>query len=162
MDYSTYPETLLDIQGLPVRLSKLEVHRSLRGPLGGMLGYGCVYVDEHDCPVERTKEEYPYSYSGFVLHRLAPNQDATGTVYTDRLYQWDAKKHDRLCEKYFGDTGQYWQNREPGSIEGFLREYLGIPGLRLVLVMEYCNVSSGYPVWRLDYSDKPVKQKETL
>jgi hypothetical protein len=28
------------------------------------------------------------------------------TVYSDRLFQWDSKKHDTLCRKYFGNDGQ--------------------------------------------------------
>lgn len=34
------------------------------------------------------------------------------------------------------------------------RERLSAPELRVILGMEYCNVSSGFPVWRIDYANK--------
>jgi hypothetical protein len=111
--------------------------------------YGGGPVDEHGRPVERTKHSHPYSYSGFVLHRLGPNSDATDSVYTDRMQQWDWDKADRCHKAHM--PGKRWDNASPQQMEAYLRDYMGDPDLRLVLVMEYCNVSSGYPVWRLDY-----------
>jgi hypothetical protein len=109
-------------------------------------------VDEFNRPVERSKWDYPYSYSGFVQERVLPNSEATGTVYTDRLLQWDYKKARDLIAKHWPkDQGDYWSNRSAAEIQNFLRDYLDKPNLQVVLVMEYCNMSSGYPVWRIDY-----------
>ena len=80
-----------------------------------------------------------------------PDTKANGTVYTDRLLQWDFAKHDRLCEKHFGDTGQYWDRRDPNLIANFLRDWYDNPEIVLCEVIEYCNVSTGYPTWRLDF-----------
>lgn len=129
------------------------MHRMFRNE-DGFVSFGG--VDEHDNPVERSKEEYPYSYDGFVQERVLPNSEATSTVYSDRLLQWDYELTRKLMKKHFKDTGideggDWWNNRSAESIQGFLRERLNKPNLLVVLVMEYCNVSTGYPVWRIDY-----------
>lgn len=79
------------------------------------------------------------------------NVKANSTVYSDRLFQWDPKKHDELCRKYWDNTGQYWGGRSPESIEAFLREYEDDNTLVLCRIEEHKNQSSGYPLWRLDY-----------
>ena len=98
----------------------------------------------------KTKLTHPYSYDPIVQYRH-PDTKANGTVYTDRLLQWDFAKHDRLCEKHFGDTGQYWDRRDPNLIANFLRDWYDNPEIVLCEVIEYCNVSTGYPTWRLDF-----------
>ena len=113
--------------------------------------FGISAVDEFDRPVKRTKREYPYSYDGFVQWRGGKNEEANGTIYSDRLLMWDYNKHNRLCEEHFGDQGQYWNQRDPKKIEAFLRDWTGDDNLKLIFVMEYCNVSNGYPCWRFDY-----------
>lgn len=115
--------------------------------------YGGGPIDEHGKVVSRTKSSHPYSYDGFVVHRFGENKEATGTVYSDRMWEWDNKKHDRLRQEHFGDRAQLrWSQDDPKKIEQFLRDYLGYPDLKLILVMEYCNVSNGYPCWRFDYN----------
>jgi hypothetical protein len=111
-------------------------------------------VDEHGQPVERTKQQYPYSYDGFVQWRDTNKPKANGTIYSDRLTQWDFPKYDLLCMKHFGNKSQYWDSREPEKIEAFLRDWCEDPELELTMVMEYCNVSNGYPCWRFDYFRK--------
>lgn len=69
------------------------------------------------------------------------------SVYSDRLMQWDFKKHNELCKKHFGNTEQYWNARDPKKIEEFLRDYLGYPALALCEIVEGCNESNGYPWW---------------
>jgi hypothetical protein len=114
------------------------------------------YVDEHGNQVQRTKFSHPYSYDGFVQERVMENSESTGSVYTDRLLKWDYKLTRSLMKKHFKDTGidqggDYWDKRSAKAIQGFLRERLSSPTLKVTLVMEYCNVSNGYPVWRIDY-----------
>jgi len=111
-----------------------------------------MYIDEHGNAVEKSKDEYPYSYDGFVQERNYTDLKANGTVYTDRLLQWDFKLTRELIKKYFKDGGgDYWENRSLEDIQSFLRERLNKPELIVTLVMEYCNVSTGFPVWRIDY-----------
>lgn len=113
-----------------------------------------MYIDEHGNAVEKTKDEFPYSYDGFVKERKYTDLKATGTVYTDRLLQWDFKLTRGLIKKHFGNTaGDYWEDRSLEDIQGFLRERLSKPELIVTLVMEYCNISTGFPVWRIDYCE---------
>lgn len=125
---------------------------ALRGSHVFMPGF-----DEHGQPVERPKHSNPYSYSPFVVFRGGQNDESNGTIYSDRLLSWDRAKHDALCLIHFGGTGHLWNNRSSTAIEAFLRDWTGDPELRLILVMECCNVSSGYPVWRFDYAKKTEK-----
>lgn len=119
---------------------------------------GISAIDEHGRPVRRTKSEYPYSYDGFVQERCGKNSEATGTVYTDRLLQWNYKNTRRLLRKYFYDgknewsCGDSWRDRSAERIGKFLSEWFRRK-VRVVLVMEYCNASNGYPIWRIDYAE---------
>jgi hypothetical protein len=111
------------------------------------------HIIRHD-KERRTKWTHPYSYDPILIWR-AENAQATwgGTVYTDRLLQWDREKHDRLSRQHFGNESQMsWSAREPAKVEAFLRDYLGYPALRLLQIEEHCNQASGYPVWRFDYA----------
>jgi hypothetical protein len=109
-------------------------------------------ADEHGDPVERSKQQFPYSYSAYVTWRK-PGTTGPGAhaVYSDRLFQWDSKKHDSLCLKHFGNIGQMWTSRAPAAMEAFLRDYFGKEDLELQLVMEGCNPSNGYPYWVFYY-----------
>lgn len=106
------------------------------------------YVDEFGNPVKRTKDKYPYSYDGFVTWSI--DEEADDTVYSDRLLHWNYTKCRSLMNKHFKGDGDYYYNRSPEQIEAFLSEYMD-KDIKLVRVMEYCNQSSGYPVWRFDY-----------
>lgn len=77
-------------------------------------------------------------------------ETATDTVYSDRLYQWDYKKHNELCQKHFGNEGQSWSSRKPKLIEAFLTDYIG-KKIVLCRIEQHENQSTGYPVWRFDY-----------
>lgn len=107
-------------------------------------------VDDRGDQAVRTKHSHPYSYDPITLY-INSVVKPTGTIYTDRLLQWDRSKHDSLCEKHFGDSGQLWDARRPEKIEAFLRDWCEDQGLQLCAVIEYCNAASGYPTWRLDY-----------
>jgi hypothetical protein len=115
------------------------------GPFGGPM-----YLDEHGEPVTRTPKTHPYTYDGFVIWSI-DDEEPNDTIYTDRLTMWDHAKHDRLCEKHFGNDHQYWDKRAPKKIEAFLKDWIEDPNLQLIRVIQYCNQSSGYPTWRLDY-----------
>jgi hypothetical protein len=126
-----------------------------KNTLSGYGGYSCFHlisqVDEYDNPVVKTKQEFPYSYDGFVTYRAGKNEEANQTAYSDRLMQEDYKKARTLMQKHFGETGDWWNSRNPEKIEAFLQEWLGDTGLKLILMMQYCNQSNGNPYWRFDY-----------
>lgn len=112
---------------------------------GGPDHEGIHYGEYHS---GKTKFSHPYSYDPFYIWKS--NTKPNNTYYTDHLYSWDYKKHNELCKKHFGDEGQRWNRRNPLKIQEFLREYTGNQELILCRVIEYCNVSNGYPLWRLD------------
>lgn len=103
----------------------------------------------------RTKMTHPYSYDPFTMWRGPDEPD--GSVYTDRLFQWDHEKHDRLCMKHFGNKGQYWDHRDTDAIQAFLRDYLDAPNLVLCEVQEHCNQATGYPCWCFTYRKTPKR-----
>ena len=100
-------------------------------------------------PNRRTKLTHPYNYNPFTVWKGL--EDPNGSAYTDRLYQWDCKKHDDLCMKHFGDKGQYWDCREIPKIQDFLRDYFDDENLILCEVQEHCNQATGYPCWFFSY-----------
>ena len=106
-------------------------------------------INEHGNPVERTKNEYPYSYDGFVTWRGGENKEANETIYSDRLLRQNYEKTRKLMKKHFGNEGDYYSGRTPEKIEMFLSEWLG-KKVKLIYIMEYCNNSSGYPYWRFE------------
>jgi hypothetical protein len=109
------------------------------------------YSDWNGKPIERTPDEYPYSYDAYVITKA--KNDYQDTFYSDILLQWDYKKHNELCKKHFGDESQYWSNRSTEKIEAFLQDYSNNPTLKLVGIMTGCNVSNGYPYWIFMYDN---------
>lgn len=118
-------------------------------------------VDEHGNPVKKGKSDYPYSYDGFVLWRGLPQEEMNHTLYSDRIKRQYHERWDELSKKHFGNAGDYFDNRTPIAIEAFLRELLDKPNYQLGLIMEYCNVSNGYPVWRFDVKVTDVNTETT-
>lgn len=110
----------------------------------------------HDPPW--TKAEHPYTYDPFTIWgAAAPSDECNGTVYTDRLSEWDYAKYNRLARKHYR-RGDYNYARpfdthqcKGNLIEEFLRDWFDDPKLRLLRVIEYCNPGTGFQTWRLDY-----------
>ncbi|SEG15471.1 hypothetical protein [Marinobacterium lutimaris] len=103
--------------------------------------------------LKRTPTTHPYNYDSFLLFANTQYEGLPAkSVYSDRLYQWDAEKHDRLCTEFFGNTGQYWDQRDPELIEAFLQAYFDEPELVLVHVTQHCNQATGFPCWQMDYA----------
>lgn len=98
---------------------------------------------------EKTPYTHPYSYDPFVIFKA--DGASNNTIYTDRLRQWDYEKYSELSKKHFGNDGQFWRDRDPQKIESFLQDWLGDEKVKLILIEEHCNVSTGCPLWRLDY-----------
>jgi len=101
--------------------------------------------------IKKHRFSYPYTYDPFMVwFNKEAKQPAVTSIYTDRLLGWDFEKHDRLCQKYFGNKGQRWQERDPKKIEAFLSDWTE-KKIILVANIQYVNISSGFPTWRLDY-----------
>lgn len=95
------------------------------------------------------KSKKPYSYEPFYVYKDG-SVEAEHSVYSDRMMQWDSKKYQRIAEKLFKKLGGNFRDN-PNLVQRFLQEYNDDPTITLVAIIEYCNVSNGYPVWRLDY-----------
>lgn len=102
-------------------------------------------------PVERTKEDYPYSFDEYVL--WDSGKESRSGTYSDRLYQQDPAKYDRLCLKYFGNTAHTFSARPTAKIAAFLKEFFDFyADFKLTRVCHGCNPGSGFPYWRFDYT----------
>lgn len=87
-----------------------------------------------------------------TVTRKLSDKDPDRTIYTDRLYQWDHEKHDRLCKKHFGDTGQVWRYRDPEAIEAFLCDWLD-KEVEIVTIEPQIHQARGYKLCRIDYTE---------
>ena len=116
-------------------------------------------VDEFGDPVKRSRSKYPYSYDGFVTYRNGENSEANCTIYSDRMIR--EKEYEVLSTKHFGGGGQMFFDRSGEKIEEFLRDWFNDQSLKLIFVMEYCNVSNGYPLWRFDFRKTPNDDNKT-
>jgi len=137
----------------PNRLSRLSQYGEI---------FGIKIIDDSDADLQRqdpprTRARYPYSYDPFTIWGDPhPNDRCNGSDYTDRLEEWDYKKFNELAKEIYVDGDQRAApfnsfNCRGDLIQKFLRRYHDAPDLELLRVIEYCNVSTGYPTWRLDY-----------
>jgi hypothetical protein len=114
-------------------------------------------LDRHDPP--HMSWEYPYSYDPFTVWG-GRNPKCNGSVYTDRMSQWDYKKFSETGLKVFGNPGNlrwFAAGCDPEKVQKFMRLYFGNNTIELTRIVEYCNISNGYPVWRLDYHSEPFE-----
>lgn len=116
------------------------------------------YLDMCGFPVERPKNRYPYSYSPFRIYKRNWSSNDL-SVDSDRLFEWDSEKYDRLSEEVFGNTGQYFFRRYPEEIQLFLQRYFN-RRILITGIMECCNASNGYPYWTFYYKDYGPLKKE--
>lgn len=110
------------------------------------------YIDENGNPVKKTKREYPYSYDPYVYWDSHKKKEKTHTVYSDRMWQWDYAKYNQASTKAFGSAKQILTGITGGQMQELLRAYYDNDKIELLLVVEYCNISNGYPLWRFDYT----------
>lgn len=102
-------------------------------------------------PIKRNKSDYPYSYDEFVIWKKDYNPNSTKliTLYSDRLVTQNREKFNKYCKEIWNNEGQYFykEERNTEDIELFLKKYLD-KNIKLVVILEGCNKSNGYPVWR--------------
>lgn len=110
--------------------------------------------------VERTKDSHPYNYDGFLIWKTMDHKLCTGSVYTDRLFQWDYKLTTDLIQKHFNTSSQYFDKYSPKQLQEFLRERLDMPNLEVVFLQEECNQASGYPLWYIGYRNVEVEGEQ--
>jgi hypothetical protein len=117
-------------------------------------GYGAMPVGMDGELVTRTKQTHPYSYDSYVVYRNGANEEANGGAYTDRIWEWDRKLSDELWEKHAGKRANPHDlsHVSPKVMEAFLRERFGHPDLTIVVMLDGCNISNGYPVGFVSWS----------
>lgn len=106
----------------------------------------------------RTKAFHPCAYDPFTIWGDPhPSKKCNGTDYTDQLDRWDPAKYDQLAKKHYrsGESDYARPFAEYACkgdlIQAFLRDWHDDPKLELLRVIEYCDASTGYSTWRLDY-----------
>ncbi len=118
-----------------------------------------ITIDVEGKIVERTKKDYPYSYSlhatwaimGEKRNKIMSTMN-TSVVYSDRLHQFDSAKYNRYACQVFDRPLQDFTNCSPNKIEEFLQLYYSNEDLVLYRIQEECNSSNGYPVWVFDFA----------
>lgn len=121
-----------------------------------ILGDRIIYPENQEPDLEvstprRTKQTNPYSYDPILVWKdFQTEEKANATIYHDRLYMWDngTNKTDDLMKKH--DMNGW---TDSAKTEVFLRDYTNNQNLKLIRIVEYCHMSSGYPIWRMDYKE---------
>ena len=119
----------------------------------GTFGWGPKDINGKN--VKKTKYSHPYSYDEFVVWRGGKNDTWDEAAYSDRLQQWDWKKYEELAKEAKRDL-----YKDPKVTQNFLRKYYSDPKLKLILIMEGCNASNGYPYWIVFWKWGKEKKKE--
>lgn len=109
-------------------------------------------VNIHGEFVERTIDEYPYSFDPFLIWK-GDYKETDTIVYSDRLYQWNSKKFNDSYGSLWGSNGQSFSNKSPEEIEKFLSLYYG-DNIILTGIEYTCNFSTGFPIWVFYFRSK--------
>lgn len=117
---------------------------------GSPTGYGneVYYVDDNQIGRHyppRTKATHPYNYDPIILIHASGN--ITSSAYSDRMRSWEPEKFDFAIGQGVGEMRFSWGRTE--AVNAFLHSYYDDPTIKIVKVMEYCNVATGYPCWFL-------------
>jgi hypothetical protein len=97
----------------------------------------------------REKSAWPYAYSEFYLFGGKAGADASDAAnYSDRLWEWDRAKADRLWVEHC--KGHRWDNAPIEKLDAFMSAYWERK-LEVTALAEGCNPSNGYPYWIVWY-----------
>ena len=125
-----------------------------------MFGYEIkpAFVDLDGNAIEKTPFSHPYNYDEYVLWKSEnyTKEKPYSGVYSDRLFQWNHDKYNDCCQKVFKNKGQDFSKRESYEIEEFLRLYLNEKDLKLIAVLQGCNIATGYPYWVFLYRNQCI------
>jgi hypothetical protein len=105
-------------------------------------------------PVERTRQDYPYSFDDYLSYENTAQPLANNSMYTDRMYEHEPKKYKELMQKHFQSESEFWGGRSPEKIEAFLRDYCDLPSLQLVRIWTCCNQAYGSEHWQFEFLDE--------
>ena len=116
-----------------------------RKPTGRSYGYRFVDPNREN----RTKEDWPYSYSEFFL--WGEPEKGCEAVYSDRLAQWDYDKA-AAAAKSVADLGSRYGYWGKDGTSKYLTTYFGRP-VEALAAAEGCNVGNGFPYWVFWFRD---------
>lgn len=102
-----------------------------------------------------TKYDHPYSYSPFFLFGDHESIEGANCDYTDRYQLWDKERYDRAI-KAMGKERR-WDQHTPAEYNKFVKAYYG-ENYEVVGVVEWCNVSNGYPCWSIHFKENEGKK----
>lgn len=126
---------------------------------------GQFYLNENYQPVQRTPLSHGYSYDGYVAWENTEiekyRQKINGSDYHDRMQEWDYEKY-MLCYRKAELAGSRRMVDQPELTEHFLQLYYDDPDIVLIRLMDYCNVSNGYPTYRFDYFSPKAAERESV
>lgn len=111
-----------------------------------------LYLDLNGNSIKKTPETNPYNYDSYVQWMKDYNREKSKTVYSDRMYSWDYKKFNECCEKIWGNTGQFFNDRKAKDINKFLNLYFE-KEVKLTVILNCCNQSNGFPYWCFIYEE---------
>lgn len=105
----------------------------------------------------RSKERYPYSYSEFFHFgsRDLIKRPGVGCDYSDRIWQWDRAKADRLWGKYVAPKRFCQASR--AQLSAFMSAFHGRK-LEVVALAEGCD-AGGFP-YHIVWTAVPKNQNE--
>lgn len=85
--------------------------------------------------------------SVIIFSKEKTNGLSIGSAYSDRMYVWDPDKFNKAHLEVFGNSGQYFDDKNPEQIELFLSKYFDKNTLRLTEIRRWVNRSNGFPLW---------------
>jgi hypothetical protein len=107
----------------------------------------------------RTKYDYPYSYDAFYLLGSPKTIEGCGCDYSDRMVQWSysdpkyKRKWDRAMKAAKAvQENFHWSRATMGALLAFVKAYYG-RGYVATGLVEWCNASTGYPLWSVFYRE---------
>lgn len=116
------------------------------------------YVGLDGKPVERTPDQWPYSYDEYVTYKSENYRPDDHAVYSDRMMDWSLSKFTRCVAKIWPKTpqSQMFHDKKPKDVERFLREYLE-KNVVLTAILQGCSQANGFPYWVFLYHGKEEK-----
>ena len=120
------------------------------------------FVDLDGRRVKKTPRDYPYSYDPFVIYKGDDlNIEEDDSFYSDRLSLWyDCERMRELKEKYSIEHGDYfWAYNPIEKLDKFLSDLMRISA-KITAIVQYCNISNGYPYWLVYYRREDVVSGE--
>jgi hypothetical protein len=135
--------------------------------------FGSEHRDVEGNKIERTKRDYPYSFSDYVRWINGKYRGQTKpfsikleegkqfhTAYSDRMGGWDRDHFDACFNEQLPIGSGGMRHGRPHLIEKFLAAYFRDENLELVKIVDCCNHSSGFEIFRFDFIYTPPKKPE--